>query len=116
MPCFCFYDVMPKKINLFEYIAGKQNIQLLSAAKWPIIDTNISPYASDHVHFVSFKENSGMLTTAIKNVSISGAKKTKVNDPDNDATEVTLFFFFCFLLLDKVLLNNSMALVCVYCC
>lgn len=45
-----------------QTIAGRHSIQPLSAGQWPIINPSVSPYASDHVHLVSFKENSGMFS------------------------------------------------------
>lgn len=47
------------KSTLAETIAGKHVIRPSSAASWPIIDPSVSPYPSDHIHLVSFKENSG---------------------------------------------------------
>ncbi|KAG2235932.1 hypothetical protein INT48_004262 [Thamnidium elegans] len=47
------------KTTLAETIAGKHAIRPLSAGQWPIIDPTVSPYASDRVHLVSFKEDSG---------------------------------------------------------
>ncbi|CEP12230.1 hypothetical protein [Parasitella parasitica] len=70
------------KTTLAETIAGRHSIQPLSAGKWPIIDTSVSPYASDHVHLVSFKENSGMFSYSKHYYQ----ERFNFSDPDNDLT------------------------------
>ncbi|OAC99504.1 hypothetical protein MUCCIDRAFT_129758, partial [Mucor lusitanicus CBS 277.49] len=70
------------KTTLAETIAGRHSIQPLSAGKWPIIDASKSPYASDHVHLVSFKENSG--TFSYSNHYYQ--ERFNFSDPDNDLT------------------------------
>ncbi|CAO3616070.1 unnamed protein product [Mucor hiemalis] len=70
------------KTTLAETIAGRHSIQPLSAGKWPIIDSSVSPYASDHVHLVSFKENSGMFSYSKHYYQ----ERFNFSDPDNDLT------------------------------
>ncbi|KAG2202365.1 hypothetical protein INT47_008836 [Mucor saturninus] len=70
------------KTTLAQTIAGKHSIQPLSAAKWPIIDPSVSPYASDHVHLVSFKENSGRFSYNNHYYQ----ERFNFSDPDNDVT------------------------------
>ncbi|GAN02967.1 molybdenum transport ATP-binding protein [Mucor ambiguus] len=70
------------KTTLAETIAGRHSIQPLSAGKWPIIDASISPYASDHVHLVSFKENSGTFSYSKHYYQ----ERFNFSDPDNDIT------------------------------
>ncbi|KAI9484196.1 MAG: P-loop containing nucleoside triphosphate hydrolase protein [Benjaminiella poitrasii] len=68
------------KTTLAETIAGKHAVKPLSAGKWPIVDPIISPYASDHVHLVSFKENSG----AFSYNNHYYQERFNFSDPDND--------------------------------
>ncbi|EPB90706.1 hypothetical protein HMPREF1544_02450 [Mucor circinelloides 1006PhL] len=70
------------KTTLAETIAGRHSIQPLSAGKWPIIDASVSPYASDHVHLVSFKENSGAFSYSKHYYQ----ERFNFSDPDNDLT------------------------------
>lgn len=70
------------KTTLAETIAGKHSVQPLSAGKWPIINPSVSPYASDHVHLVSFKENSGMFSYSKHYYQ----ERFNFSDPDNDLT------------------------------
>ncbi|KAI9262519.1 P-loop containing nucleoside triphosphate hydrolase protein [Helicostylum pulchrum] len=70
------------KTTLAETIAGKHAIQPLSAGQWPIIDPTISPYASDHVHLVSFKEDSGAFSYSKHYYQ----ERFNFSDPDNDLT------------------------------
>ncbi|KAI8637430.1 P-loop containing nucleoside triphosphate hydrolase protein [Parasitella parasitica] len=70
------------KTTLAETIAGRHSIQPLGAGKWPIIDPSLSPYASDHVHLVSFKENSGTFSYSKHYYQ----ERFNFSDPDNDLT------------------------------
>ncbi|KAI7847201.1 P-loop containing nucleoside triphosphate hydrolase protein [Circinella umbellata] len=65
--------------TLAETIAGQHQVKPLSAAKWPVVN---SPYPSEQIRLVSFKENSGTF-------SYSGhyyQERFNFSDPDNDVT------------------------------
>ncbi|KAI9253887.1 P-loop containing nucleoside triphosphate hydrolase protein [Phascolomyces articulosus] len=65
--------------TLAETIAGRHHVQPLSAAKWPVVN---SPYPSEQIKLVSFKEDSGAF-------SYSGhyyQERFNFSDPDNDVT------------------------------
>ncbi|KAI8994718.1 P-loop containing nucleoside triphosphate hydrolase protein [Pilobolus umbonatus] len=70
------------KTTLAETIAGKHPIQPLSAGRWPVVDKSISPYISDYIHLVSFKENSGAFSYANHYYQ----ERFNFSDPDNDIT------------------------------
>ncbi|KAG0946698.1 hypothetical protein G6F57_004512 [Rhizopus arrhizus] len=70
------------KSTLAETIAGKHVIRPSSAASWPIIDPSVSPYPSDHIHLVSFKENSGSFNYSQHYYQ----ERFNFSDPDHDVT------------------------------
>ncbi|KAI9492950.1 P-loop containing nucleoside triphosphate hydrolase protein [Zychaea mexicana] len=66
--------------TLAEALAGRLQIQPLSAAKWPVVENTTFP--SKHIKLVSFKEDSGAF-------SYSGhyyQERFNFSDPDNDVT------------------------------
>ncbi|OBZ82745.1 hypothetical protein A0J61_09205, partial [Choanephora cucurbitarum] len=69
------------KTTLAETIAGRHTIQPVSAGKWPMIDPSISPYISDHIHLVDFKENG-----AFSYGNHYYQERFNFSDPDNDLT------------------------------
>lgn len=46
------------KTTLAEALSGRHLIQPVTAAQWPVVDRTQSPYISNQVHLVSFKEES----------------------------------------------------------
>ncbi|KAI8389267.1 P-loop containing nucleoside triphosphate hydrolase protein [Blakeslea trispora] len=69
------------KTTLAETIAGRHTVQPVSAGKWPIIDTSDSPYVSDYIHLVDFREN-----TAFSYGNHYYQERFNFSDPDNDLT------------------------------
>ncbi|KAI8388246.1 P-loop containing nucleoside triphosphate hydrolase protein [Radiomyces spectabilis] len=70
------------KSTLAEALAGKHLAQPLASAKWPMIDVSKSPYPSDHVHLVSFKEDSNAFSYSNHYYQ----ERFNFSDPDNDVT------------------------------
>ncbi|CDS13401.1 hypothetical protein LRAMOSA05579 [Lichtheimia ramosa] len=70
------------KSTLAEALSGRHLVQPITAASWPVIDKSKSPYPSDHIHLVSFREESNAF-------SYSGhyyQERFNFSDPDNDVT------------------------------
>ncbi|ORY04585.1 P-loop containing nucleoside triphosphate hydrolase protein [Basidiobolus meristosporus CBS 931.73] len=75
-------SVSSGKTTLAETLAGKQLVQPLSAIQWPFLEGSDSSFPSDHIHLVSFKEDSRMF-------SYGGhyyQERFNFSDPLNDIT------------------------------
>ncbi|CAO3621802.1 unnamed protein product [Cunninghamella echinulata] len=72
------------KTTLAETLAGQHLSRPLSSVQWPFIDKSdkISPYPSDHVKLVSFKEESGIFNYSQHYYQ----ERFNFSDPDNDLT------------------------------
>ncbi|CAO3594540.1 unnamed protein product [Absidia cylindrospora] len=73
------------KTTLAETLAGRHSVEPHSAIQWPLIDktnANTSPYPSDHIHLVSFKEESGVFNYNQHYYQ----ERFNFSDPDNDLT------------------------------
>ncbi|ORX57531.1 P-loop containing nucleoside triphosphate hydrolase protein [Hesseltinella vesiculosa] len=73
------------KTTLAETLAGRHSVQPLESAKWPMIDCtdrSASPYPSDHISLVTFKEQSGIFNYNQHYYQ----ERFNFSDPDNDLT------------------------------
>ncbi|KAK9767153.1 hypothetical protein K7432_003276 [Basidiobolus ranarum] len=75
-------SVSSGKTTFAETLAGKQRVEPHSAIKWPFLDQFSSSYPSEHIHLVSFKEDSRLF-------SYGGhyyQERFNFSDPLNDIT------------------------------
>ncbi|KAI9246516.1 P-loop containing nucleoside triphosphate hydrolase protein [Sporodiniella umbellata] len=63
-------------------MAGKHTIQPPTAARWPLMDPSVSPFLSDHIHLVSFRENAGGFSYSQHYYQ----ERFNFSDPENDMT------------------------------
>jgi molybdate transport system ATP-binding protein len=61
-------------------VAGKHLVQPLNAGHWPFIDKEKSPYPSDHIKLVSFREDSSLFSYGKHYYQ----ERFNFSDPDND--------------------------------
>ncbi|KAG2176315.1 hypothetical protein INT43_005549 [Umbelopsis isabellina] len=70
------------KSTFAEAVSGKHLVQPLSAGRWPFISKEKSPYPSDHVKLVSFRENSSLFSYGKHYYQ----ERFNFSDPENDIT------------------------------
>jgi molybdate transport system ATP-binding protein len=63
-------------------VAGKHLVQPLTAGQWPFIDKEKSPYPSDHIKLVSFRENSSLFSYGNHYYQ----ERFNFSDPEHDIT------------------------------
>ncbi|KAG2175240.1 hypothetical protein INT44_007728 [Umbelopsis vinacea] len=70
------------KTTFAETVAGKHLIQPLTAGQWQFISKEKSPYPSDHIKLVSFRENSSLFSYGKHYYQ----ERFNFSDPENDIT------------------------------
>lgn len=76
---------MHEKTSLTERlktVAGKHLVQPLAAGQWPFINKEKSPYPSDHIKLVSFRENSSLFSYGNHYYQ----ERFNFSDPEHDIT------------------------------
>ncbi|CAO3658171.1 unnamed protein product [Umbelopsis vinacea] len=70
------------KSTFAETVAGKHLVQPLAAGQWPFINKEKSPYPSDHIKLVSFRENSSLFSYGNHYYQ----ERFNFSDPEHDIT------------------------------
>jgi molybdate transport system ATP-binding protein len=65
-----------------QAVAGKHLVQPLTAGQWQFINKEKSPYPSDHIKLVSFRENSSLFSYGKHYYQ----ERFNFSDPENDIT------------------------------